>query len=256
VNLLSQDARAATLPPNYLNQSNYVRPASPNLWRRHIAPLPDPNAPDPYTRTFNGLEWSTLSTPLPTVGEAEDILKIFRNEALSHFPFISIPQSISADELRREKPFTYLAVIAITSIKLSQQMEISRIIIKQVAERVFMEAERNIDLLFGILTFTAWFVPQSNVSSCFYSDEFLILNESNCWRRYYSQLHDIRHLTALAAAAKVLVFDLGLLRVPLNESHSLIEEALYKTVKVVIVNSSKTLDEKRALLGYFILSSK
>jgi hypothetical protein len=91
----------------------------------------------------------------------EDILKIFRSEVLSNFPFIPIPQSISADELRREKPFTYLAVIAITSIKLSQHTEISRIIINQVAGRVFMEAERSIDLLSGILTLAAWFVPQS-----------------------------------------------------------------------------------------------
>jgi hypothetical protein len=84
----------------------------------------------------------------------------------------------------------------------------------------------------------------------------LIFNESNCWRRYYSQIHNIRHLTALAAAAKVLVFDLGLLMVPLKEARSLIEETLPKTMKVIVVNSSKTLDEKGALLGYFILSSK
>lgn len=154
------DARVASLPLDDVNQSNYVRPAAPNLLRQHTAPLPG-NATDPYTRTFNGPEWSTLSTPLPTVEEAEDILKIFRSEVLSNFPFIPIPQSISADELRREKPFTYLAVIAITNIKLSQQTEISRIIINQVAGRVFMEAERSIDLLSGILTLAAWFVPQS-----------------------------------------------------------------------------------------------
>ena len=170
VNLLIQDARISSLPPEDLNQSNYVRLASPNLWHRHIAPPSAPNATDSYTRTFNGLEWSTLSTPLPTVEEAENILKIFRDETHSHFPFISIPQSTSANDLCREKPFTYLAVIAITSIKLSQKMEISRIIIKQVAERVFIEAERNIDLLFGVLTFAAWFVPQPDVASGIYSN--------------------------------------------------------------------------------------
>lgn len=67
----------------------------------------------------------------------------------------------------------------------------------------------------------------------------------------------MQHLTALTAAAKILVFDLGLLRIPQTEYHSLLEEALYKTVKAIAnISSKKTMDEKRALLGYFVLSSK
>ena len=53
-----------------------------------------------------------------------------------------------------------------------------------------------------------------------------------------------------------MVFDLGLHRVPQKEFASLLEEALYKTLKTQTINHTKTLDEKRALLGYFVLSSK
>lgn len=53
-----------------------------------------------------------------------------------------------------------------------------------------------------------------------------------------------------------MVFDLGLHRVPQKEFASLLEEALYKTLKAQTINPTKTLDEKRALLGYFVLSSK
>jgi hypothetical protein len=53
----------------------------------------------------------------------------------------------------------------------------------------------------------------------------------------------------------VLVLDLGLLRVPHKESSSFVEEALHKSMQKSIIKSTKSAEDKRALLGYFVLRS-
>lgn len=152
--LVDQDVRLSSLPSEDLNRSNHALCTSVS---HQGGPSSAPQLQDPCARTFNGPEWRPSSHP-PTAEEAETLLEIYRNESSFFFPFISIPQSTRANELRREKPFTYLAIMAVSSTKCPQQRELSRIIIRQVAERVFVDGERNIDLLLGILTF-AGFVP-------------------------------------------------------------------------------------------------
>ncbi|KIM97835.1 hypothetical protein OIDMADRAFT_182203 [Oidiodendron maius Zn] len=228
VNLLDQELKVSSMPPENLNRSSHVQFAQPGVWSRQHAPTSAPEVQDAHARTFNGPEWIS-SNPLPTEEEAAVLLKTFRDETGLFFPFISIPKSTSVGAFRRERPFTYLAIIAVSTMKYPQGSELGKIIIKQVAERVFVDGERSIDLLLGILTLAAW---------------------------YFFHLLSIHHLTGLVAAANALVFDLGLLRIPHKESHSLFEEAIIKSIQnPSIIKSDKTFEEKRALLGYFVLSS-
>jgi hypothetical protein len=164
VNMAVPDIRTSSLPPDEAG-CNYVQSLPHPEGNRTYAALFMPKAVDPYLRTFDGPEWANVSTQLPTGEEAEDLLKAFRNEVNPFFPFISIRESSSAYELRRERPFTYLAIMAITSPRLSKRLEISQVIIKQIGQRVFVDSERSMDLLFGVLTFASWFVPQTNVQS-------------------------------------------------------------------------------------------
>jgi hypothetical protein len=98
---------------------------------------------------------------LPTTDDANALLEIFQGQACLYFPFISVPKSTSAEELRRERPFLYLAIMAVTSRKSYQKEELGKFIVRQIAERVFVNGERSLDLLLGVLTFAAWFVPQA-----------------------------------------------------------------------------------------------
>lgn len=158
VSIPDPDIRVSSVPPNEV-APNYVQSLPHPEGNRTYAARFTPKVTDPYLRTFDGPEWANVSTPLPTKEEAEDLLKAFRNEVNPFFPFISIRESSSASELRIERPFTYLAIMAITSPRLSKQLEISQVIIKQVGQRVFVDSERSIDLLFGVLTFASWSVP-------------------------------------------------------------------------------------------------
>lgn len=83
---------------------------------------------------------------------------MFRDEMCPYFPFICIPDSVSAQDLRRDKPFLYLAVLAISTRKSLHQQELGKVIIRQLAERMLINGERSMDLLLGILTYAAWSV--------------------------------------------------------------------------------------------------
>ena len=49
--------------------------------------------------------------------------------------------------------------MAVSTMKYPEGSELGKIVIKQVADRVFVDGERSIDLLLGILTLAAWSVP-------------------------------------------------------------------------------------------------
>lgn len=164
--LLDQGSRGLPLAAEDLNRPTQARLVSNDSSCLQPWPPSTLKACDPLTRTFNGPEWS-LVKPLPTSEEADALLEGFRNEMSSYFPFISVPESISADEYRRQRPFTYLAIITVTRMKYPQQKELGDIFLKQMAERVFVSGERSIDLLFGVLTMAAWYVPRDNVSFSF-----------------------------------------------------------------------------------------
>jgi hypothetical protein len=148
VNLSDQDLIVSSVEPVELNGSNHM---SPDL--SCCKPLPFQ-----FSSTFNGLESGSSNESEPSVDEGNALLEIFRNHTSSYFPFISVPKSMSAQELRQERPFLYLSILAITSTDYSKQMEFGKLIVKQMFERIFVNGERNLDLLLGVITSAAWFV--------------------------------------------------------------------------------------------------
>ena len=88
--------------------------------------------------------------------DEDQLLHIFRDEMNPSFPFISIPDSVKASELRRDRPSLYTSVMAVASRNSSRQISLGKLFMKQVANRILVDGERNMDLLLGILTFSAW----------------------------------------------------------------------------------------------------
>jgi hypothetical protein len=84
------------------------------------------------------------------------LLSVFRDEMHPNFPFIVIPDSVLASELRRYRPTLYTAVMAIATRNSQQQRKIGQQFMRQVAERLIIRGERNLDLLLGILTYAGW----------------------------------------------------------------------------------------------------
>lgn len=99
--------------------------------------------------------------PLPSldlVPEDPDVLlNIFKHEMKSSFPFISTPEHMSAEELRQTRPAFFTTIMAVTTRITSRQKSVSAVVMKQLAERIVMNGERNWDLLLASLTYAAWY---------------------------------------------------------------------------------------------------
>lgn len=76
-------------------------------------------------------------------------------------PFVIVPPSTTAEDLQRERPFLLKSILAVTSRKPRQQLTLATSLVRQLAERVAVNGERNLDLLLGVLILTGWYVNLS-----------------------------------------------------------------------------------------------
>jgi len=124
----------------------------------HIA-LAAPNSDSP------GTPWSPILQDISLHkvpdGMAEEQLGVFRRSFLPMFPFIHIPSPVSAQELRRQRPFLWLVIMALTSTQVSQQFAMEETFWQIVSRRVVAQREASMDLLLGIMCFASWSVLYS-----------------------------------------------------------------------------------------------
>lgn len=103
----------------------------------------------------------------PSSDEAEECLNIFRTHMMTYFPFIIIPGSTTAHELRHDRPFLWTCIMSISSKSSLQQMALAKEVRITMGREILVEGKNNLDLLLGILTFIAWYVDLvSRLSKC------------------------------------------------------------------------------------------
>ncbi|EXJ84297.1 hypothetical protein A1O3_04964 [Capronia epimyces CBS 606.96] len=98
------------------------------------------------------------SYDLPVGADAEDRLNAFRSDMAPFFPFVVIPDRVSARELQDRKPFLYMTIM-MASLRqgAAQQLTLARRIGDSLSERVLLKGEQNLDLLQGLLVYLAWY---------------------------------------------------------------------------------------------------
>lgn len=177
-------------------------------------------------------EHSELTTAIgedavePSLAEAEMCLTAFRVYKAKYFPFVHIPSSITAQQLRSERPFLWLSIMAITSTSVARQQELGNKLRTALAQEMLHTSGQSIDLLLGILAYIGWinYQKQSKAS--------------------------ISVFTQLAVS---LVYDLGLNKpIPKDLQLSLCIGS-HKPPKALSVQ--QTMEERRAVLGCFLITS-
>jgi hypothetical protein len=90
---------------------------------------------------------------------AEEQLETFRRAFIPIFPFVYIPTTISASELRQLKPFLWLVIMSLTTKSVAQQFELEETIWQIISRRIVIQHLADLDLLLGIICFASWSVP-------------------------------------------------------------------------------------------------
>ena len=99
-----------------------------------------------------------LDYALDDLCRSEEILTIFRRDFCPEFPFVLLSSDETSASLRQEKPFLFMSVVAATSYADPQlQRRLAREIQKQIASRMIIKNEKNLDLLQGLLVCLAWY---------------------------------------------------------------------------------------------------
>jgi hypothetical protein len=90
--------------------------------------------------------------------DPNELLAIFRNDVGPNFPFITMTEFSRAEDLRRDRPSLYTAVLAVTTRNSLRGRAFGQTLFKQLAERMMVSGERNMDLLLACLTYVPWYV--------------------------------------------------------------------------------------------------
>ena len=99
---------------------------------------------------------SLISGLEPSSDQAEEYLNTFRPLMATYFPFILVPESTTAYELRRDRPFLWLCIMSVAAKSTAQQKALGREVKITMGREIIAEGKNNLDLLLGLLVFVAW----------------------------------------------------------------------------------------------------
>lgn len=71
-------------------------------------------------------------------------------------PIVYLPETMTASELRRTRPFLWLSIMACGTLSMVEANAIGDRVRKIIAHRVVIELDRSLDLLQGMLVFMQW----------------------------------------------------------------------------------------------------
>ncbi|WPH02653.1 Hypothetical protein R9X50_00551800 [Acrodontium crateriforme] len=98
---------------------------------------------------------------LLSMATARQLVETYKTFLFPHSPLVVIPDSISADELRRWKPTLFLAIIAAAATK--EHPDLSAILDKQIlrvyAMRSLVNSEKSLELVQALLISSLWYHP-------------------------------------------------------------------------------------------------
>ncbi|RAH75841.1 hypothetical protein BO86DRAFT_374025, partial [Aspergillus japonicus CBS 114.51] len=118
---------------------------------------------EPIEQTSSGGLGSAAPSPEDAALElppwqAEECLTAFLTQKLPYLPFIHFPSGTTARRLQRERPFTWLCVMAVAAKSAKQRSALCDRVKEIVARKAVLDyGGRDLDLLLGILIFIAWY---------------------------------------------------------------------------------------------------
>lgn len=144
--------------------------------------------------TGDSLANNTLPFNYCSMHDAENCFAIFRDRMLPSFSFISVPTATTAQQLQRDRPFLMRAIIAVASSTKRQKLAFGTELKQILAQTKLVQNQSSIDLLLGLLVFTAWSHDQIFNPSCALSRLILLAMSLACDLRLDKPLPPEEHM--------------------------------------------------------------
>lgn len=162
--------------------------------------------------------------------EGQLILNVFRDDMASYFPFVIVPPTTDAKELRQKKPFLFMAVMTVgCGHDAVRQISMAKKHREVFSYNMLVKGELSLDLLQGLLVYLAWYHLQLPGRS---------------------QLNNLFHLMTAA------MIELNLNKLPNTRN---ISKPTLGSLRYFeddrIGSSTRSLEQRRTFLGCFYLSS-
>jgi hypothetical protein len=84
------------------------------------------------------------------------MLLTFRTQYLANFPFVLIPSDMPVQRLQLEQPFLWMNIRGVCTMSTTQGQIIGDKIREVLGRKLFVELERDMDLLQGLLVHLTW----------------------------------------------------------------------------------------------------
>ncbi|KAH7176843.1 hypothetical protein EDB81DRAFT_875635 [Dactylonectria macrodidyma] len=161
--------------------------------------------------------------------KAQRTLENFRTYFLHSFPFLHLPEGLSAQQLIRHRPCLWLAIRVICSKSSSEKSDLDTQFRALISQRVLIDADRDLDLLLGLVAWLSWMMDRNR---------------------------EKRTLCVFSNIAASLVFDLRLdrsdgLEYPCKETNAAF--AYSYPIKEKLPAPRRTNEERRAVLACFCI---
>lgn len=101
------------------------------------------------------------SRHLSKMHDSRRLLNVYREQFAPHFPFITIPDCVSAEDLHSQKPWLHRTILMLAAQEERiRQQELGKQIVSDMACAMLLRGEKSLDMLQSLIICNLWSVPK------------------------------------------------------------------------------------------------
>jgi hypothetical protein len=116
--------------------------------------------PEATPSTASTRDGDIIDEDIITLEKADILVEMYKTEMMPHFPFVIVPPHVSAERLRTETPFMFLAMMTVANFHdLAAQEQLGNRFKDMVTDKVLYGGDDCLELeyLQGLLIILAWY---------------------------------------------------------------------------------------------------
>lgn len=103
------------------------------------------------------MDWQSPDSPWPLPAEAQMMLTKYHGIFEHLFPFVPVPRNVTTGALRSRRPILWKALMMVcTYMDATRQRKLGEELLGEITRMAFVDGEKSLDLLQGLLLLVAW----------------------------------------------------------------------------------------------------